>query len=87
MAKTQIEVITSVERCRRWSAAEKERLVAASLEPDASVTALARQAGLHPTQLYNGDASCAHSRKQHRDLCRCRSSANRLRPFCRRLLA
>ncbi len=27
MAKTQIEVITSVERRRRWSAAEKERLL------------------------------------------------------------
>jgi transposase len=52
MAKTQIEVITSVERRRRWSTAEKERLVAASLEPGASVTALAREAGLHPTQLY-----------------------------------
>jgi transposase len=35
MAKTQIEVITSVERRRRWSTAEKERLVAASLEPGA----------------------------------------------------
>jgi transposase len=52
MAKTQIEVITSVERRRRWSAAEKERLVAASLEPGASVLSLAREAGLHPTQLY-----------------------------------
>jgi transposase len=52
MAKTQIEVITSVERRRRWSAAEKERLVAASLEPGASVLALAREARLHPTQLY-----------------------------------
>ena len=52
MAKTQVEVITSVERRRRWSSAEKERLVAASLEPGASVSALARDAGLHPTQLY-----------------------------------
>src|SRR5215475_7782115 len=51
MAKTQVEVITSVER-RRWSSAEKERLVAASLEPGAVVSALARQAGLHPSQLY-----------------------------------
>jgi transposase len=52
MAKTQIEVITSVERRRRWSASEKERLVAASLEPGAVVSALAREAGLHPSQLY-----------------------------------
>jgi transposase len=47
-----IEVITSVERRRRWSAAEKERLVAASLEAGASVSAVARQAGMHPSQLY-----------------------------------
>jgi transposase len=47
-----IEVITSVERRRRWSAAEKERLVAASLEPGARVSAVAREAGIHASQLY-----------------------------------
>jgi transposase len=47
-----IEVITSVERRRRWSAGEKERLVAASLEPGASVSAVAREAGIQPGQLY-----------------------------------
>jgi transposase len=47
-----IEVITSVERRRRWSAAEKERLVSASLEPGASVSAVAREAGIQPGQLY-----------------------------------
>jgi transposase len=47
-----IEVITSVERRRRWSAADKERLVAASLEPSASVSAVAREAGIQPSQLY-----------------------------------
>ena len=47
-----IEVITSVERRRRWSAAEKERLVAASLEPGAGVSAVAREAGIQPSQLY-----------------------------------
>ena len=52
MAKAQVEVITSVERRRRWSSAEKERLVAASLDPGAVVSALAREAGLHPSQLY-----------------------------------
>ena len=45
-----IEVITSVERRRRWSGPEKERLVTASLE--SSVSAVARQAGIHPSQLY-----------------------------------
>jgi transposase len=47
-----IEVITSVERRRRWSAPEKEQLVAASLEAGASVSAVAREAGMHPSQLY-----------------------------------
>ena len=52
MTKNQIEVITSVERRRRWTAAEKERLVAASLKPDAVVSVLARDAGVYPSQLY-----------------------------------
>jgi transposase len=47
-----IEVITSVERRRRWSAVEKERLVSASLEPSTSVSAVAREAGIHASQLY-----------------------------------
>jgi transposase len=52
MTNGRVEVITSVERRRRWSAAEKERLVTASLEPGASVSAVAREAGIHASQLY-----------------------------------
>src|ERR1700758_2172027 len=52
MTNSPVEVITSGERRRRWSAADKERLVAASLEPGASISALARGAGIHPSQLY-----------------------------------
>lgn len=52
MTNGRVEVITSVERRRRWSAAAKQELVAASLEPGASVSVLARQAGIHPSQLY-----------------------------------
>ena len=52
MSKTAIEVITSVQRRRRWSSEEKERLVAASLEPGSGVCAVARAAGIHPSQLY-----------------------------------
>ena len=52
MTKTSIEVITSVQRRRRWTAAEKEGLVAASLEPGVGVAAVARDAGIHPSQLY-----------------------------------
>ena len=52
MTNGRVEVITSVERRRRWSAAEKERLVVATLEPGASVTAIAQDAGIQPGQLY-----------------------------------
>jgi transposase len=52
MTNGRVEVITSVERRRRWSEAEKERLVTATLEPGASVTAIAHEAGIQPGQLY-----------------------------------
>ena len=52
MTNGRVEVITSVERRRRWSAAEKHQLVVASFEPGASVSAIAREAGIHPSQLY-----------------------------------
>jgi transposase len=52
MTNGRVEVITSVERRRRWSPAEKRRLVAATLEPEASVSAIAREAGVHPSQLW-----------------------------------
>ena len=48
----QVEVITSIQRRRRWMAAEKGRLVTACLEPGAVISAIARQAGVHPSQLY-----------------------------------
>jgi transposase len=52
MTKGSVEVITSVQRRRRWSAAEKERLVAASLEPGAVASEVVRAAGIHPSQLF-----------------------------------
>lgn len=48
----QIEVITSVERRRRWSRAEKERIVAAAIEPGAVASEVARAAGIHTSQLF-----------------------------------
>jgi len=47
-----VEVITSVERRRRWSRAEKERIVAAAMEPGASASEVARAAGIHTSQLF-----------------------------------
>jgi len=49
---SRAEVITSVQRRRRWSEDEKERPVAASLEPGANVSEVARMAGLHVSQLF-----------------------------------
>ncbi len=48
----RVEVITSIERRRRWSAAEKARLVAAMNEPGAVVTEIARSAGVVASLLY-----------------------------------
>jgi len=47
-----VEVITSVQRRRRWSRAEKERIVAAALEPGAIASEVARAAGIHTSQLF-----------------------------------
>ncbi len=52
MTKAQVEVITSVERRRRWSRAEKERIVAAAIEPGAIASEVARAAGIHASQLF-----------------------------------
>lgn len=52
MTKHPIEVITSVERRRRWSREDKERLVAACLEPGAVLSEIARSSGIHVSQLF-----------------------------------
>jgi transposase len=52
MTKTPVEVITSVQRRRYWSRAEKERIVAAALEPGAVASEVARAAGIHTSQLF-----------------------------------
>ncbi|WP_425491393.1 transposase [Nitrospirillum iridis] len=40
------------ERRRRWSAEEKARIVAESLEPDAVASTVVRRHGMHRNQLY-----------------------------------
>lgn len=52
MTKHPIEVITSVERRRRWSRKVRERLVAACFEPDAVISEISRAAGIHVSQLF-----------------------------------
>ena len=57
MTNGRVEVITSVERRRRWSSAEKQQLVSASLEPGASVSAVARERGFIPASCMAGGGS------------------------------
>jgi transposase len=52
MVMDRVEVITSVERRRRWSSAEKARLVAAMNERGAVVSEVARSAGVDASLLY-----------------------------------
>lgn len=52
MTMPRVEVITSVERRRRWSREEKERLVVASFEPGVTASEVARSAGIHVSQLF-----------------------------------
>ena len=52
MTKTQVEVITSVQRRRSWTRSEKERIVTAAMEPGAVASELAWAAGIHVSQLF-----------------------------------
>lgn len=52
MTNGAVEVITSVQRRRRWPRAEKERIVGAALAPGAIASEVARAAGIHTSQLF-----------------------------------
>jgi transposase len=52
MTKAQVEAITSVQRRRRWSREEKERIVAAAIEPCPVASEVARAAGMQSSQLF-----------------------------------
>ena len=47
-----VEVITSDQRRRRWSAAQKQALVRRTYEPGMSVSLVARQHGIAPNQVF-----------------------------------
>jgi transposase len=49
---TAVEVITSVQRRRRWSRAEKLRIVAESAQPGRTRSQVAREHGIAPGQLF-----------------------------------
>ena len=50
----RLEVITGVARRRRWTDEEKAWIVAESLDPAATVSAVARRYGLHPSRMPPG---------------------------------
>jgi len=47
-----VEVITSVQRRRRWTPEEKRAMVEEAESPGMSVSAVARKYGIHPNQLF-----------------------------------
>jgi transposase len=53
MGGERVEVITRVERRRRWSRADKLRLVLATREPGATVSSVAREHGVSESLLYS----------------------------------
>src|SRR4051794_15449168 len=48
----RFEVITGVGRRRRWTNEDKARIVAESLDPATTASAVARRYGLHASQLF-----------------------------------
>jgi transposase len=48
-----IEVITSIQRRRRWAAEEKRAMVEEAEQPGASVSSVARKYGVNPNQLFH----------------------------------
>src|SRR6201985_2517849 len=48
----RIEVITSVQRRRRWTASEKVRMVEETFAPGMTVSLVARRRGVAPNQLF-----------------------------------
>src|SRR3954463_3590903 len=47
-----VEIITSVQRRRRWTAAEKMRLVEQTFAPGSTVSLVARRHGIAPNQVF-----------------------------------
>ena len=62
----RIEVITGVGRRRRWTDEEKARIVAESLDPATTASAVARRYGLHASQLFIWRQQLAARRRRER---------------------
>jgi len=73
----RVEVITSVQRRRRWSAEEKARIVQETYAPGMSVSLVARQHGVAPNQVFT--LASAVCRRSAVGCCGRRGSGARLR--------
>ena len=56
----RIDVVTSVQRRRRWTASEKVRMVEETFAPGMTVSLVARQHGVAPNQLFTWRRLVAH---------------------------
>lgn len=45
--------MSELKKRKKWTAAEKMRIVLAGLEPGVEISVLCRREGIHPTQYYN----------------------------------
>ena len=52
MAQSEDEIVTLVRQRRKWSRAEKERIVATAMAPGAVASAVAHEAGIQASQLF-----------------------------------
>ena len=52
MAQSEDEIVTLVRQRRKWSRAEKERILATAMAPGAVASAVAREAGIQASQLF-----------------------------------
>ena len=68
----RVEVITGVGRRRRWTDEEKAWIVAESLDPATTVSAVARRYGLHASQLFTWRRQLHGARRCARFLRSCR---------------
>ena len=66
----RVEIITGVQRRRRWIAAEKVRLVGETFAPGMTVSLVARQNGIAPNQQWLTDNGSGYVARETRALAR-----------------
>ena len=88
----RIEVVTSVQRRRRWTASEKVRMVEETFAPGMTMSLVARQHGVAPNQLFTwrrlvaqGSLTAAGSGEEVVPASDCRALQNQVRELHRLL--